>query len=90
MPLAATDSSWTPRSPPMFWVLRLAVSFLVPTMKSWGKSPKGECFILGSNLLSAALKGLLELAESIFLRWSSTIMVEAKLIFGMFIVPTVC
>ncbi|TNV78321.1 hypothetical protein FGO68_gene6353 [Halteria grandinella] len=58
-------------------------------MCSGGKSPKGECFILGSSLLSEGLKGLLVLLVKSFLRWSSTIIVDAQEILGMFIPPMV-
>lgn len=78
MPLAATESSCWPVSPPMLAVVAAggALTFF-EGMCSGGKSPKGECFILGRSLLLLGLKGLLVFEVRSFLRWSSTIMVEA-------------
>lgn len=69
IPLAATLNSCKLVSPPIKTVGydATAVSFFV-VRYSAGKSPKGECFILGRSLLSDALNGLFVDAVSNFFK----------------------
>jgi hypothetical protein len=54
----------------------VTVAFLGGILSA-GKSPNGECWGLGRSLLLEHLKGFSVLEVRSFLRWSSTIIVEA-------------